>query len=323
VSRSAIAANHNPKASFMSHLENEIFQNVEKAREFLEAVRWPDGPVCPHCGELEKLHRLEGKASRPGLWQCNSCLLQFSVTVGTVFERSKIPLNQWMQATFLLCGSKKGISAHQMHRILNVTYKTAWFMAHRIREAMKEGAWPGPLGGSGQIVEVDETFIGRKEGRKKRQGTAHKHAVASLVERGGRVRSFHVPRVNAKTLRKVLVEQVDRDSTLMTDQAVYYKTTGKEFAGHQTVNHDKEEYVRGIAHTNTIEGFFSIFKRGMVGVYQHCGEQHLQRYLTEFDFRYSNRAALGVDDKARTNLALKGIEGRRLTYRRTSGPSPA
>jgi hypothetical protein len=189
-------------------------------------------------------------------------------------------------------------------------------MAHRIREAMKEKAWPGPLGGAGKAVESDETFIGRKPGRKVRQGSAHKHAVVSLVERGGRVRSFHVERVNASTVRTILVQQVDRKSALMTDEAIYYKTVGKEFAKHGTVNHAADEYVRGEAHTNTLEGYFSIFKRGMLGIYQHCGEQHLKRYLTEFDFRYSHRSALGYSDTDRTIAAIKGIEGRRLTYRR-------
>jgi hypothetical protein len=218
---------------------------------------------------------------------------------------------------YLLAGSKKGISSNQLHRTLGVTLKTAWFLGHRIREAMKEGMWPGPLGGEGKTVEADETFIGRKPYRKVKAGGDHKHTVAALVERGGKVRSFHIERANAANLRKMLVEQADRKSHLMTDESNRYRSVGKEFASHETVNHSKEEYVRGEAHTNTIEGVFSIFKRGMIGVYQHCGEQHLKRYLTEFDFRYNHRIALGVDDQERAAAALKGIEGRRLTYRRT------
>src|SRR5882724_4560632 len=297
----------------MSELQNPIFTDNDLARAWLEARLWADGRVCGHCGTIGNSTAIKGRA---GLYQCNECRKQFTVTVGTLFERSHIPLSKWLMATFLLCSSKKGVSAHQLHRMLGITYKSAWFMAHRLREAMKERAWPGPLGGGGKTVEADETFIGRKLGRKVRQGSAHKHAIASLVERGGRVRSFHVPRVNAKTLRNVLVTQVDRKSTLMTDDAIYYQKTGAEFASHETVNHSADEYVRGEAHTNTIEGFFSIFKRGMTGIYQHCSEAHLKRYLTEFDFRYSNRAALGVDDAQRANIALKGIQGRRLTYRR-------
>jgi transposase-like protein len=291
-----------------------MFSDANLAREHLEAIRWPDGRFCPHCGEAERTSPVTG--GRPGLYYCLSCKKQFSAMVGTLFERSHIPLNKWMAAFYMMAASKKGCSAHQLHRSLGVTYKTAWFLAHRIREAMKEGAWPGPLGGEGKTVEADETFIGTKPGRKVRRSFHHKHAVAGLVERGGKSRMFHVEKANMATLRKVLVEQVDRKSTLMTDEAVYYRKTGKEFAKHETVNHSKDEYVRGEAHTNTIEGVFSIFKRGMVGVYQHCGEQHLKRYLTEFDFRYNHRTALGFSDAERAKAALRGIEGRRLMYQR-------
>lgn len=300
----------------MTDLTSPIYSNNDAARKHLEGIRWANGAFCPHCGELENIQRLGGAAADKGLWHCRSCRKKFSVTVGTVFERSHIPLCKWLFASDLMTASKKGVSAHQLHRTLGITYKSAWFMAHRLREAMKEQAWAGPLGGEGKTVEADETFIGNKAGRKKARGFRHKRAVMSLVERGGRVRSFHIDDVNPNTLRKVLVTQVDRKSTLMTDDSHFYKPVGKEFAGHESVNHSEEEYVRGLAHTNTIEGFFSIFKRGMIGVYQHCGEQHLKRYLTEFDFRYNHRAALKINDEMRAVALLKGIEGRRLTYRR-------
>jgi len=301
----------------VTDLTNPIYSDSDAARKHLEAIRWPDGPFCPHCGELENVIKLSDDSKAAGLLHCRACRKKFSVTVGTIFERSHIPLPKWLFAVDLMTAGKKGVSSHQLHRMLGITYKSAWFMSHRIREAMKEGAWPGPLGGDGKTVEADETFIGQKEGRKKRRSFHHKHAVVSLVERGGKVRSFHVERINAKIVRDILVEQVDRKSDLMTDEAKYYVRPGQEFAKHESVNHSEEEYVRGDAHTNTAEGYFSIFKRGMVGIYQHCGQQHLKRYLTEFDFRYSNRAALGIDDETRALLALKGIEGRRLTYRRT------
>lgn len=287
--------------------DNPAFHDERAARKFLEAQRWPDGPFCPYCGQYETALKLKGQSMGEGWYHCTECRRKFTVRVGTLYERSHVPLHKWLFATHLLCSSKKGISSHQLARMLGVTYKTAWFMSHRIREGMKEQAFPGPLGGSGKTVEADETFIGRKPGRKVRQGTAHKHAVVSLVERGGRVRSFHVDRVNAQTVREILVRQVDRKSDLMTDEARYYKTVGKEFASHESVNHDKDEYVRGLAHTNTIEGFYSIFKRGMIGTYQHCGEAHLKRYLTEFDFRYNHRAALKINDQMRAVTLLKGI----------------
>ncbi len=302
-------------------LENPIFTDETKAREWLESVRWPDGPYCPHCGSVEKITKLEGKSHRPGLYKCNQCAGHFSVTVGTVYERSHIALNKWLLATHLLTASKKGISAHQLHRMLGVTYKSAWFMCHRIREGMADSN-PGPLGGEGKAVEADETFQGpgkavfTDKGWQMEQGTGGHRKVVTLVERKGRARSFVVTDFKAKTIREVLVTNVDRKSDLNTDEARHYMNTGKEFAKHETVKHSAKEYARGSAHINTAEGFFSIFKRGMIGTYQHCGEQHLHRYLAEFDFRYSNRTALEVTDAERRDIALKGISGKRLTYRR-------
>jgi transposase-like protein len=303
----------------MSTLNQPHFQDATKAREYLEAVRWPDGPICPHCGSVSKDHyALNGKAHRPGVYKCKDCRDQFTVTVGTVFERSKVPLHQWMQAVYLICSSKKGCSSHQLQRTLGVQYKTAWFMSHRIREAMNS---PGGILGDGSgMVEPDETFIGRKPGSKVRRGHGHKEAVFSLVERAGQVRSFHVNDVTAGTLRwKQLSENVSYTATLMTDEARQYTEIGKSFADHQSVNHSAEEYVRGDAHTNTVEGFFSILKRGMYGVYQHCSSHHLHRYTAEFDFRYNHRQKLGFNDARRTEELLKGIGGKRLTYRPTDG----
>jgi transposase-like protein len=293
------------------------FLDEDKAREHLEAIRWPDGPECPHCG-LVNATKLEGKAHRKGLYQCNACREQFSVTVGTVFERSKVPLHKWLLATHLMCSSKKGISAHQLHRMLGVTYKTAWFMAHRIREAMKQDG--GPLGGSGHDVEADETYIGRdKSLPKNRTAIRHMNKVVSLVDRQtGRATSFHVTyNLNAETVGQILYTNIDRQSRLITDEAHHYIHPGRQFAAHNTVNHAAKEYARDDVTTNTIEGFFGIFKRGMKGVYQHCGSQHLHRYLAEFDFRYSHREGCGFNDWERANEALKGIGGKRLTYRRT------
>ncbi|MBN9086013.1 MAG: IS1595 family transposase [Reyranella sp.] len=292
------------------------FTDENAAREALEAIRWPGGPVCPFCGVVGNITRLQGKSARPGQLQCNDCRRSFTVTVGTVFERSHIPLHKWLLASHLMASSKKGISAHQLHRMLGVTYKTAWFMAHRIREAMTPPSGGSPLGGSGKHIEADETYIGKKHGKVARRGTGHKRVVVSLVERGGGVRSFHVDTADIPTVKKIIDQHADRASTLNTDEAAMYSGVGREFAKHQMVHHGREEFVRGDAHTNTLEGYFSIFKRGMKGVYQHCDERHLQRYLNEFDFRYSNRAALGTSDKERATKALKGIEGKRLTYRR-------
>src|SRR6266566_8376772 len=298
-----------------------MFTDETKAREALEAVRWPDGPYCPHCGNSaqDRIAKVEGKkhSHRPGLYYCNECQGQFTVTVGSVFERSKVPLTKWWLATYLMNSSKKGISAHQLHRTLKVTYKTAWFMAHRIREAMKEMN-PSPIGGEGKIVEADETGIGgSKVNRAYATKAPKKQTVFSLVERGGAARSFHIANVTARTLRPLIVKAASRKSRLMTDEAQWYVRVGDEFARHESVNHWQKEYVRGDVYTNTAENYFSILKRGIYGVYQHVSEAHLHRYLVEFDFRYSNRAGLGVSDGERVVKALKGIEGKRLTYRPT------
>lgn len=301
----------------MCKLNAPQFTDEDAARKYLEAIRWPHGPVCPHCGTVDKAYATK----RPGKYRCASkeCRKDFTVKVGTVFESSHIQLHKWLLAAYLLCSSKKGISSNQLARALGVTYKTAWFMTHRIREAMRTGSF-SPVGGSGKTVEADETYIGLKKGHKKaRAGYGHKRAVVSLVERGGMVRSFHVDRATVSEVVPLLRKNVSRESRLMTDESRLYWTVGTEYAAHDAVEHGKHEYVRGDIHTNTVEGYFSIFKRGMKGIYQHCGENHLHRYVAEFDFRYNNRVRFGIDDEARTRIALKQIEGKRLTYRRTYG----
>jgi len=299
----------------MDNLTAKRFNNETAARKHLEAIRWPDGPICPHCGCVDNSHRIKGKSARPGLWFCADCRKQYTVTVGTLFERSKIPLHKWLLATHLLCASKKGMSAHQLHRMLGVTYKTAWFMAHRIREAMREPN-PGAVGGGNKVVEADETYVGGKAKNRAFGPPPKKEPVFSLVERDGEVRSFHIAKVDAKTLREALVTSASRASYLMTDDSNVYTKTGREFAGHGTVNHSAEEYVRGhFWHTNTIENYFSIFKRGIAGVYHHVSPKHLKRYVGEFDFRYNTRE---IEDHERVTKALKGITGKRLTYRRTA-----
>lgn len=314
----------------MLDITNEIYTDADKAREHLEEIHWPDGPTCPHCGNADsgRITKLKGKSTRPGVQKCKECRKPFTVTVGTVFERSKIPLNKWVLATHLMAASKKGMSAHQLHRMLGVTYKTAWFMSHRIREAMKEDVQSsGPLGGEGKTIEADETYYGKREtprpspqrkGRPYIKGgkAAEKRSIVSLVERGGKVRTFHVQHATRASVREILVRNASRKSKLYTDESRLYTVTGKEFAGHETVKHSVGEYVRGIVHTNTIENVFSVFKRGMRGVYQHCGEAHLHRYLAEFDFRYNRRAALKVTDAERAEDLLRGARGKRLTYRR-------
>jgi len=299
----------------MTNITAPHFHDETKAREHLEAIRWPDGPTCPHCGSFNAT-RLEGKKHRAGLVQCNDCREQFTVTVGTVFERSKVPLHKWLLCNHLLCASKKGMSAKQIERMLGVTYKTAWFMCHRIREAMKVDETDGPLGGPDAVVEADETYVGGKAKNRATRRPAPKKAVVALVERDGHVRSFHVANVNAKHLRGLIVTNVDRRSHLMTDESMVYTSVGREFNGHSVVNHSAKQYVTtgGFKHSNTAENFFSIFKRGVIGTYHHMSEAHLARYTGEFDFRYNTRT---MTDAERASIALSRIGGKRLTYRRT------
>ncbi len=298
------------------------FTDPDAARIYLEALQWPDGPVCPHCGVLGRSSRIKG--GRAGLLFCGDCRSQYTVTVGTVFERSKIPLNTWLFATHLLCSSKKGISSHQLSRMLGVTYKTVWFMAHRIREAMAPAAGSEPpLGGEGKVVEADEVELG-KSPKSRSKGRKHNLKFVSLVERGGRVRSRKITgadRPISMDIHAALYTQVDPNSVLHTDGAKHYKYTKFKLT-HESVDHNKE-FVRDgklaeRIHINSAEGYFSIFKRGLVGTYQHMSEQHLERYLAEFDFRMSHRAKLGYSDDMRTDKALAGIAGKRLTYRRTN-----
>lgn len=297
-----------------SVFNSKALQDEAAAYRWVEAQIWPEGPICPHCGGVDRISKMKGKSTRIGAYKCYQCRKPFTVKVGTVFEDSHVPMRIWLQAMVLMCSSKKGVSSNQLHRSLGVSLKTAWFMSHRIREAMRVVGMT-PMGGAGAVIEVDETFYGQVKGEPKRRGTGHKHVVLSLIERGGSARSFHVEGTRIADIAPVIRENLARESTMMTDEGTYYRELGREFARHETVNHKQDEYVRGDAHTNTAEGFFSIFKRGMTGVYQHCHEKHLHRYLAEFDFRYSNRAKLGVDDSERTARALKGIVGKRLTYR--------
>ncbi len=295
--------------------DHPMFNDDAAARAYLESVLWPNGPVCPHCSTVNKAY----VTKRPGVFRCASkgCRKDFTVTMKTVMERSHIALHKWLQAFHLMTSSKKGISAHQLHRTMRITYEAAWFMAHRIREAMRAGGL-APLGGGGKIVEADETFIGRLEGApKQRSGGSQsfKNTVLTLVERGGSARSFHVDSTSVADIVPIVRANIKRETRLMTDKARHYVGIGTEFAEHGSVDHTAKEYVRGDIHTNTVEGYYSIFKRGMKGVYQHCGEKHLHRYLSEFDFRYNNRMALGVHDGERAMLAVKGAAGKRLTYR--------
>lgn len=298
--------------------ERPHFQDADKAREYLQNLRWANGVVCPHCAVIGGHYELKGKATRPGVYKCGACSSQFTVTVGTVFERSKIKLNIWLQAVHLMSASKKGMSAKQIERMLGVSYKTAWFMCHRIREAMTtDHTTSGPMGGPNTIVEADETYWGNLY--KGRAGVGHKMKVVSLVEReSGQKRSFHVANVTSETVAAVLKSQVHPETHLMTDESGVYKRIGKEFAAHSTVNHGRKEYARGNVTSNTVEASFAILKRGLNGTFHSVSERHLQRYANEFDFRWNTRSANGFNDVERADAALKGIAGKRLTYRRTA-----
>ncbi|WP_306047161.1 IS1595 family transposase [Nioella sp. MMSF_3534] len=319
----------------MSVLSKPYMHDEAAAFAHVESIIWPDGPVCPHCGVVDRAYRLEGVRTKPskknpegkerhGLWKCRECRKQFTVRKGTIFEESHIPLFKWLQAIHLMVSSKKGISSHQLHRVLEITHKSAWFMSHRIREAMRtDGDFD--FGAGGGMVEVDETFIGNDPERRKKKNQRHYHhkmKLVTLVDRNtGQARNFVVDNINQKTLRPILEENLAREARIMTDEAGWYKALGKEFADHQTVQHRANEYVRkgdATIHTNTIEGYFSIFKRGMKGVYQHCAKKHLHRYAAEFEFRYNNRSANGVEDAERSVIALSGAAGKRLTYHRAN-----
>jgi transposase-like protein len=314
------------------------FQDEAEAYKWVEAQLWPDGPVCPRCGQVEdRITKLQGKSTRIGVYKCKDCRKPFTVKVGTIFEDSHIPMRLWLQAIALLTASKKGISSNQLHRMMGITLKSAWFMSHRIREAMREGSLTPPkLGGGGGVVEVDETIYGRAathpKGRRPKQTTAtnritnsaHKNVVLSLVERGGQVRSYHVEGSTVSQVIPIVNENVSREAQMMTDAAMLYRHRLGTFASHDRIDHSKGQYAlypqgRPVVHTNTVENVFSVLKRGMRGVYQHCKEKHLHRYLAEFDFRYNNRVALGINDDVRADRALKGVKGKRLTYQTTRG----
>jgi transposase-like protein len=319
-----------------SHFNAPHFQSADAARTYLETLRWGTERVCPHCGTVNESF----PTKKPGVYRCRSkeCRKDFSVTTKSVMESSHIKLNVWLQAFFLMASSKKGVSSHQLHRALGITYKSAWFLTHRIREAMRAGGLMPPMGSGGGTVEADETFIGRLKGQPVRRGGAtHKNTVLTLVERGGSARSFHVDSASLADIGPILKANLSREANLMTDEWKAYKPVGSEFASHKTVNHKADQYVRywneetdklrpdgkPVVETttitiNTVEGYYSIFKRGMKGIYQHCSEKHLHRYLSEFDFRYSNRVALGIHDGERADLAIKGAAGKRLTYRQAN-----
>ncbi len=301
----------------MSALSAPHFHSEEAAYAYVEARIWPNGATCPHCGGFDRIGKMGGKSTRIGAYKCYQCRKPFTVKIGTIFESSHVALHIWLQAMYLIAGSKKGISSNQLHRTLGVTIKTAWFMSHRIREAMRDGN-PGLLGGTGGRVEVDETYIGYKDGVTKapgKGGSAHKLRVVSLVDRDtGKARSISANTLVRDEVAQIVRANVAKEAKLTTDESRLYSAVGREYASHDFTTHGRREYVRGDVTTNTVEGFFSIFKRGMRGIYQHCNEKHLHRYLAEFDFRYSNRVALGYNDADRANAMLIGITGKRLTY---------
>jgi len=298
----------------VSALSAPHFHDEDAAFAYVEKRVWANGPICPHCGGADRISKMQGKSTRKGLYKCYQCRKPFTVRMGTIFESSHVPLHLWLQAMYLVAGSKKGISSNQLHRTLGVTLKTAWFMSHRIREAMRSGGLR-PLGGNGGVVEIDETYIGQRKGVPVRRGLAHKIPVLALVDRqSGQSRAYVVDKVEQSRVLPIVLANIDRETYVITDEASVYRSGMTDFIEHAVVNHKLGEYVRGPIHTNTIEGYFSIFKRGMRGVYQHCAEKHLHRYLAEFEFRYNTRSALGVEDQARAAAALSGIVGKRLTY---------
>jgi len=301
------------------------FQSEAAAFTYVEAKLWPDGAFCPHCGECERVGRLTGKTTRIGLHKCYSCKGQFTVRQGTIFESSHLPLHLWLQVIHLMCASKKGVSTRQVQRMLDCSMKTAWFLTHRIREAMNDSALSA-FGGGGSDVEADETYIGH-DANFSPKGGKNQNAVLSFVDRGtGRLRSMVLANVTTNAVTAAVVANIDPDTRLLTDSANVYRRIGAQMTGHEAVNHSVGEYVREgdvTVHTNTVEGTFSIFKRGMRGIYQHCSRKHLNRYLAEFDFRYSNRIALGIDDSSRADNALAGVRGKRLTYETVSRRWPS
>jgi transposase-like protein len=315
------------QTAMQSILSRPEFQNEKAAFAYVESRLWPDGPVCPKCGVIGKAGRLQGKSSRPGLWKCYACRKQFTVRVGTVFESSHAPMHIWLQVMYVMCSSKKGFPTRQIQRMLNCSMKTAWFLGHRVREAMKPLGFE-PMGGEGKTVEADETFIGGKAKNRAYGPIPPKQAVVSLVQRGGVVRSFHIPNVTAANIRPIIAKHVHTDSGFQTDESNIYGSYWTTFADRGVVNHSAGEYVLGSDYINTAEGYFSILKRGIYGVYFHVSKAHLHRYLSEFDFRYSNRIKLGIDDVRRTDLAIAGARGKRLMYettrrQRTAGASEA
>ena len=308
-----------------SAFDDPRFNDEAAAFAYVESKLWPHGPVCPHCGNANsnRIRKMQGKATRLGLYNCNECKGQFTVRQGTIFESSHLELRLWLQVIHLMCASKKGVSTRQVQRMLSCSMKTAWFLTHRVREAMRSGDL-SPMGGDGTPVEVDETFFGNKNGVEVKRGYGHKNAILTLVERRGSARPFHVESIKKDDLAPIVRANIAREAHIMTDEGAQYTQVGQEFAGHGKVDHSREEYAYRdratglLITTNTVEGYYSIFKRGMIGVYQHCGEQHLHRYLAEFDFRYSYRIKTGYDDTARTDRALQGVKGKRLTYETTT-----